>query len=338
MKKIAAVLVFCLLLSGCGNGRAAQSLYSATDLTLFDTITTVMGYGDSRESFDTISGEIFEELEYYHRLFDIYHDYAGMNNLKTVNDQAGIAPVKVDGTIIAFLKDCISYYELTDGKVNVAMGSVLKLWHEAREQALNDPENAAVPTRATLQEAACHTDITALVIDEAASTVFLTDGEMSLDVGAVAKGWAGQRVAETAPEGLLISLGGNVCVTGAKQEPNVPWVIGVQDPDGGEHYLQTLHLLSGSAVTSGDYQRYFTVDGVTYHHIIDPETDLPGTYWRSVTVICADSGLADALSTALFLMTREAGQTLLDKVQACALWVDGSGNQYYSQGFEAYLS
>ena len=67
-------------------------------------------------------------------------------------------------------------------------------------------------------------------------------------------------------------------------------------------------------VTSGDYQRYYTVGGVRYHHIIDPDTRYPAGYWRTVSIVCPDSGVADALSTALFTMPREEGQRLLDRL------------------------
>jgi len=153
-------------------------------------------------------------------------------------------------------------------------------------------------------------------------------------VGAIAKGWAAQRAAEKAPTGYLLSVGGNVCATGPKSEGN-PWVIGVRDPDGAaDDYLHTLYVERGSLVTSGDYQRTYMVDGKFYHHIIDPETLMPSTYRRSVTILCDDSGLADALSTALFLMDREAGQKLLDSTGAEAMWVDGDGEIFYSPGFE----
>ena len=88
-----------------------------------------------------------------------------------------------------------------------------------------------------------------------------------------------------------------------------------------------------SVVTSGDYQRYYTVDGVSYHHIIDPETLYPGRLWRAVTVLCPDSGLADGLSTALFLLPQAEGQALLDKFGCEALWVDSDNHLHYSPGF-----
>ena len=90
-------------------------------------------------------------------------------------------------------------------------------------------------------------------------------------------------------------------------------------------------------VTSGDYQRAYMVDGEIYHHIIDPDTLYPGKLWRAVTVVCPDSGLADALSTALFLLPIEEGQKLLDACESTAMWVDAEGNMYYSTGFEKLI-
>ena len=179
-------------------------------------------------------------------------------------------------------------------------------------------------------------DFDAVIIDENASTVYISDPETRLDVGAVAKGWSAQRAAEHAPEGLLISVGGNICATGPKTEGGDPWVVGIQNPDGGD-YLHTVCVTGGSVVTSGDYQRTYLVDGEYYHHIIDPETLMPSRYWRSVTVVCADSGIADALSTALFLMPQEEGQALLTRYNAEAMWVDADGGEFFSPGFRELL-
>ena len=329
------ILAATLLLSGCGVQKT-RTKYNATYLTLFDTVTTIVGFAESEEAFSSQAQRIHDELLIYHQLFDIYNDYDGINNLKTVNDNAGIAPVQVNEKIILLLKSCKSYYSFTGGKVNVAMGSVLQLWHEARNDGINDPAAAYLPDEAALTEAAKHTDPNSIIIDEAASTVYLADPMMRLDVGAIAKGWAAEEVAKAAPEGLLISVGGNVCATGPKDESGTPWVVGIQNPDGGD-YLHTVNVSSGSVVTSGDYQRAYAVDGKVYHHIIDPDTLFPSAHWRSVTVVCEDSALADALSTALFLLPLEAGQSVLEKANAEAMWVDAAGKICYSKNFQALI-
>lgn len=330
------LLLFCLLLSGCTAPQtSAKQRYTATFLELFDTVTTVVGYAESKEAFEKDAQAIREELKRYHELFDIYHDY-DVPNLKTINDNAGIQPVKVDEPILALLKDCREYHRLTEGTVNVMMGSVLKLWHDARTQAENDPANAAIPSEAALKAAAEHTSIASLVIDEAAGTVYLSDAKVRLDVGAVAKGWATQKAAEHAPAGMLISVGGNVCATGPKAEGK-PWVVGIQDPDDADKNLCALTLSTGSVVTSGDYQRTYRVDGTDYHHIIDPQTLLPARKWRSVSVVCADSGLADALSTGLFLMDRAQGEALATRCGADVMWVDTNRKEYRTAGFDSRL-
>ena len=332
MKKCCAILlIVSILLCGCRLTETQPQL-NATYLDLFDTVTTIVGSGMTQREFQAEAQKIYDQLQTYHRLFDIYNEYSGIQNLKTVNDHAGAGPVVVDRAIIDLLLDCKAYYELTGGKVNAAMGSVLRLWHEARSAGLEDPENAKLPDLEALSQAMMHMDFENVLIDEEASTVYLPDPEMSLDVGAIAKGWAAQRVAENAPSGLLISVGGNVCATGAKADGSA-WVVGVQNPDGGD-YLKKLPITGGAVVTSGDYQRTFTVDGKNYHHIIDPNTGMPSQYWRSVTVICADSGLADALSTALFIMTREDGEVLAKQCNAQAVWVDKEGQQFSTKNFE----
>ena len=336
MKRFLILLLTVLLLTGCASaGKAPEhKQYTASFLDVFDTITSIAGKAENEEEFRTRTQAVHDALLEYHQLFDIYNEYEGIVNLKTVNDNAGIAPVTVDPRIIALLKDCKSYYELTDGKVNPAMGSVLQLWHVARNDGINDPANAYLPQQDKLTEAAQHMNFDAVVIDEAASTVYISDETVSLDVGAVAKGWSVQRVAENAPAGLLISVGGNVCATGPKDTAGTPWVVGIQNPDGGDNYLHTLYLTKGSLVTSGDYQRAYVVEGELYHHIIDPNTLYPSTLWRSVTILCDDSGLADALSTALFLLPLEEGQALLEKTGAQAMWVNREGELFYSPGFQ----
>ena len=333
------LLAAALLLGGC-SAQAAQekSQYQASFLTLFDTVTTIVGYAESEAEFHAQAQAIHDQLLEYHQLFDIYEEYEGVNNLKTVNDHAGVAPVEVDGRIIALLTDCRELYETTHGRVNVAMGSVLRLWHDARSAGVEHPEAAALPEPSALQEAAEHISFDTVLIDEAASTVYLADPAQSLDVGAIAKGWAVEQVCRSAPAGLLISVGGNVCATGPRPTDGSAWVVGIQKPDGGaDEYLHTLYVPGGSVVSSGDYQRYFTVNGQRYHHIIDPDTLHPAAYWRSVTVSCPDSGLADALSTALFTLPLEEGRALAQDYGAEAMWLSADGTAHYTPGFEANI-
>lgn len=334
MKRLLPLLLSLLLLCGCSAPEQGSTKYDATFLELFDTVTTILGYADSKEAFEETAQEIYDQLETYHQLYDIYNDYPGIHNIKTINDNAG-TPVEVDQKIIDLLLEAKRLYAATDGRINVAMGSVLTLWHDAREYSIDNPATPRLPEDAALQDAMAHMDLDKVVIDEAASTVCLTDPEMRLDVGAIAKGYAAQQVAGTMPENMMLSVGGNVCATGGKPDGS-PWVVGIENPDGGA-FLKKLSVTEGAVVTSGDYQRYFMVDGIRYHHIIDPATAYPAQYFRAVTVLCPDSGTADGLSTALFTCTEEEGRALLAQFEAEALWIYPDGSITMTDGFQDFI-
>jgi thiamine biosynthesis lipoprotein len=138
----------------------------------------------------------------------------------------------------------------------------------------------------------------------------------------------------------VINVGGNVSTFGYKNDDGQTlWNIGVENPDTtSSDYLMNVNITDLSVVTSGDYQRYFTVDGKKYCHIIDTDTLMPSEYFSSVTVICSDSALGDALSTTLFNMPLDEGQALVDSLDNVeAVWVDKDYNQTYSTGFEQYI-
>ncbi|MDO5349888.1 MAG: FAD:protein FMN transferase [Lachnospiraceae bacterium] len=318
-----------------------QSLtrYQASFLGVFDTVTTMVGYSLDKDTFTAYAQELKTELEEYHQLYDIYNDYPGINNIKTINDNAGIRPVEVDVRIIDLLEEAVEMYQETGGRVNAAMGSVLSLWHHYRMEGIDDPEHAALPPMAELERLAEHTDITKLKIDRKASTVYLEDPEMSLDVGAVAKGYATEMVCRKLEEdGLLhalVSVGGNTRAIGSKPDGSL-WQVGIQNPDldSEEKNLHIMELQDLSLVQSGTYQRYYTVDGVQYHHIIHPELLMPWKEYVSVVILCPDSGLADALSTAVFNMEQEEGLEFIEDLDGVeAMWILPDGTERYSSGF-----
>ena len=284
------------------------------------------------------------ELGDYHRLFDIYKRYEGMENLCTVNELADGAhrTVKVDARIIDMLTYAKEMYEKTGGKVNVAMGSVLSIWHEYRSEGIDEPWAAKLPPREKLEAAAEHTSIDSLVIDKDNGTVTLTDAEARLDVGAIAKGYAVEMVAQylegLGVTGYILNVGGNVRTIGPRSD-GTPWTAGVENPglETMGDYVSYLKISDLSLVTSGSYQRYYVVDGVSYHHIIDPDTLMPGTRYLSVSILTPHSGQADALSTGLFNMSYEEGLALIESLPNTeAQWVLPDGTILTSKGFSAF--
>ncbi len=334
---------FCAILSSCGK---KAERFSSHSFDYFDTVTTITGYASDREEFERISQDVMGLLAEYHRLFTIYERYDGMVNLYTVNANRKDSPqgVKTDERIIDMLLYAKEMYQKTDGNMNIAMGSVLSVWHRYREMGLNDPKNAMLPPMESLLEASAHMNIHNLCIDRENGTVMITDPDMTLDVGAIAKGYAVEMAAQMLEEkgvsGYVINVGGNVRTVGAKPDGS-PWLVGIENPgdDGTQPYLAYLHLSGESLVTSGSYQRYYIVDGQSYHHIIDPETLMPCERYRSVSVICRSSADGDALSTALFCMSLEEGMALVQTMEGIeAMWVFPDGEKRYSEGFSDYFA
>ena len=288
----------------------------------FDTVCVIYNYsGDS--SFDQRCDEIESILATYHELLDLYHEYDGVTNLALLNRTAGQGAVSVSRELCDFLVYAKRVCELTGGEVNAAMGSVLSLWHNYRAAGV------AIPTDAELAEAAKHTDFGDVIVDTAALTVTITDKDLSLDAGALAKGYVAARLREylegVGASSYVLDLGGNLCAVGTKPDGN-GWTTGVKAPDGFSGYVYKFVLSDASAVTSGSYERYYVVDGSVYHHIIDKDTLKPAKGFTSVTIVTPEDDLADALSTALFCMSYEQGCALLSSLDgASAVWVTESG-------------
>lgn len=329
--------------------------YNAQFLDVFDTVSMEIGYEPDEETFKSRYKDSHELLLKEHQLFDIYNDYDGINNIKTINDNAGKEPVKVDPKLIELLKWGKEIYTLTNGKLNIAYGAVLRLWHDKREIGMADPEKAELPDEEALKEAAQHTNIDDVIIDEEAGTVFLKDPEMSLDVGGIAKGYATEDAAKliegAGSDSFMLNLGGNLRAIGLKDNKE-KWVCPVENPtyrdnQTGDQYAIVTYLDNASLVTSGDYERYYVVDGERYHHIVDPDTMYPARYHRSVTILTHDSALADALSTALFCMSVEDGKALIKSIsegtsslgnservgRIDAMWIESDGTQEFTDGF-----
>lgn len=307
----------------------------------FDTITTFMGYTKDEEEFNHYVSVLNEELKRYHQLYNSYDAFEGVNNFRTINENAGKKPVEVDSKIIELIEYSKEMYDLTGGKINIAMGSLLGLWHDAREISVDNPEEARIPEESVLKTASSHKDINAIEIDKEKNTVYISDPDVQIDIGAIGKGYATKIIAKRLEEeGLkhgILSVGGDDVLIGDNPaSENSYYKIAIQNPDLEDKenpYSSVVSLRNTSVVTSGDYQRYFMVDGKRYHHIIDPETMYPSTKWRSVSVILDDIAEADTISTYLFILDYEEGLEFAKKVGAEVLWIDEDYNSFATEGW-----
>lgn len=341
---LALMAVFSLV--GC-NQEQKKRKYTEYYFDWFDTVTVISGYEESEESFDCVVRELEKIFDKYHKLYNIYLKYEGINNISVINEKKDgeHSVVPVDTEIVELIELSRELYEKTDGNFNIAMGSVLSIWHSYRELGMENPERAELPKREELLAAAEHISMDDVIVDRQAGTVYLADPQMSLDVGAIAKGYACEQAAKYLEEnqrtGYVINSGGNVRAVGEKPGGEL-WLVGIENPnlaDTEKPYIAYLELSGEALVTSGSYQRFYTVDGKNYHHIIDPKTLMPSERYLSVSVLCNDSALGDALSTALFNMDYEEGKNLVDTLSDVeAMWVMTDEEIKMSDGFKSYIT
>ena len=345
IKVISLLLALSLLplaLAACAEKSSPKPM-SKTYYEYFDTVSTVSSYlQDSEEEFEANAMAVEELLKKYHRLCDIYYEYSGVNNIRTVNRNAGKSPVKVDTELIEFLLYAKEICKKTEGESNIMMGSLLTLWHEFREDAEDGQSSVTPPAESELRAAAEHISLDALVIDTEASTVFITDPDARIDVGAIAKGYATEKAAELLisrkVSSYVLNIGGNLRIVGEK--PNGDgWVTGITNPDkNADGYALKLYLKDTSCVTSGNYERYVTVGDKRYHHIIDKDTLYPAEYFASVSVITKDSAIADSLSTALFCMPYEEGLALAKSFgDVEVIWIYKNGETVTTDGIKKLI-
>ena len=301
----------------------------------FDTIITLIGYTQSEEEFQEYAKLAESEMYRYHQIFDQYNEYDGVANLYIVNKTAAFAPVYAEPELIDLLLQVREWREKYSPATNPAMGSVLLLWHNARTAGTYIPDDTQ------LLQASAHVNYEDILIDETTSTIQYSDPLLRVDLGAVAKGYAAQKVAESLRkaglESFILNAGGNVVCGDAPKDGRTQWTVAVEDVDGFSTRLK-LGLKNQSIVTSGDYQRYYVVNDQRYHHLIDPATLYPAAHMRSVSIIHPDSGLADFLSTAAFMLPYEESRALIDSIpQAEATWLLPDGTEYSTEGFKRLM-
>lgn len=342
-KLYALIIVLVLALSGCTSSDTSQYSCNAVDGTSYFRCTVTLteigasmngseiavnftGYVRKKSAYDPLVAMVKSEYLRLNHIFDKYNDVAGVNNLKTVNDNAGIAPVVVDQALIDLLLIAKDWTVKSEGTFDITLGSVLKIWHTYREdgQALNsDGKLAPIPSITELQNAAQYVGWDFVQIDDAANTVYLTDPHASLDLGGISKGYATDLVAaklEAAGlEAGLLSFGGSSSVLIGSKPNKLNWNVAIRAPIRGNPYVEVdnVYFPTGFALSSsGDDQNYYQgSDANFYHHIIDPKTLFPVNHGcHSVTVFTTENAtVAEALSKTLYILPLDQAYAYLNQ-------------------------
>ena len=313
----AALLSAAFLLTGC-SGAPAQEPESATFFAM-DTAMDFTVYGDAAllDEAETLIGSLEEQVSVTDEHSDIYAiDHIGSGSLS--------------GNAAELMEQALEICRRTDGALDLSIYPIVRAWGFTTG-------SYQVPDEETIQSLLPLVDYTQIQYDAATGTVTLPEG-MEIDLGSVAKGYAGQLAAQMLREhgvqSALLNLGGNVQTVGAKPDGS-PWQIGIKDPQG-EDAMMVLSVEDQAVVTSGGYERYFEQDGQTYWHIMDPSTGHPAdSGLLSVTIVGKQGIICDGLSTSLFVMGLEKAADLW--AQSCdfeAVFVTASGEVYITEGLQ----
>ena len=261
-----------------------------------------------------------------------------------INATAGKGQMQVSAAMAGWLERCLQISEQTGGAFDVSIGKLSRLWDIDTWAAADDPQDYELPGREEIEQACALAGWQQMILEQRTdSTVVSIPAGMQLDLGAVGKGVALDEIRKTLEEhpkvsGAVISVGGSILTYGNKPEGGA-WQIAVTDPLEPSQSVGVLTLDGGYCVsTSGDYERYVEVDGVRYHHILDPRTGAPArSDVAGVTIVTKDGFLSDALSTACFVLGSEEGQKLLEKYDAEALFIDHAGTITMTEGMQQYF-
>ncbi|GAU76173.1 FAD:protein FMN transferase [Fusibacter sp. 3D3] len=303
------------------NDSKTNSIITSQDSFQIGTYIKISIYSD-KEVPSAHFDRIFEEIDQFEKWIS---KNITTSEISMINENAGKAPVKVSKPIFELIQMGIQYGEISDGGFDISVGPLVDLWGIGSE-------DAHVPEESEIKDVLSKIDYHNIILSEADQNVFLKVEGMSLDLGAIAKGYIADQVKaliqEEGYESAIINLGGNVLTVGHKPNSEA-WSIGVRDPKGeSKDIVGILKLQDNSIVSSGTYERFFMEDGVKYHHILNPKTGYPEeNQLQSVSIISEKSVVGDALSTTVFVMGLEAGYAYvnsLDQVEALFIMEDGS--------------
>ncbi len=287
---------------------------------LVATDRTVDAQGACAAAFDEVA-----------RIESVMSEWKEGSEVSRINKAAGESPVEVSAELMGVLKIARRISELSDGAFDVTWAALDGLWGF-------DQDNPRVPSHPELAARISLVGHKRMRLEDSPPAVMLEQKGMAVGLGGIAKGYAVDRAAAILREkgfnDFIVYAGGDLYVSGEKS-PGVPWTVGIQHPRVRGALISAFPAPGGAVVTSGDYERYIEKDGVRYHHIIDLRTGKPARRAMAVTVLAKEAVMADAISTAIFVLGPEKGIALAEKVDGVeAVVIDPKGTPYLSKGLQ----
>lgn len=288
-------------------------------------------HADSRQCQQAIDAA-YGEIE---RIEALISEWRETSAVSEINRKAGIEPVVVPQELFNLTRRALRVSSLTDGAFDITFHTVGRLWNFKSR-------TAPIPDDESIQRALKDTGYQHVILDESKRTVLLDRAATRIGFGGIGKGYAANRAVFVLKEhgvtGGVINAGGDLVLFGT-QENGKPWRVGIANPLDRDKVFAWLDATEQAVVTSGDYENYIEYGGKRYGHILDPRTGYPASEVRSVTIVCPDGELADALATGVSVLGVDAGLKLINRLRGVeAMLVDASGTIHFSDGLEAMLT
>lgn len=321
MPVLCSIFIICTILASCSN---SEQSYKKSRV-LMDTYCTITVVSTNAKTAKQAIDAGFEAIE---RIQDLINYYDDKSELSKINSTAGIQPFRVSPETLEMIQIAVDIAKLTGGTFDPTIAPLIGHWQFTREKT--DP---VLPSNKSISKSLSLVGYSRIQINDEKSEVFLSDKNMKIDLGGIAKGYGADKAVEAIMtrgiSAALVAIAGDIRGYGMNADQS-PWQIGVQDPRPAkdiekpwEDIIASIELQDSAVSTSGDYQRFFIKDGKRYHHILDPRTGFPSDSGLiSATVIAPKGYLSDSLSTAIFILGTKKGLALLNAEGMDAVLVD----------------
>ena len=299
---------------------------------MMGTVVEIILNGYSEQVIKDAADAGFAEIK---RLESLMSHYQDSSDVSKINKGAGMEPVMVSPEVIEVVETSRRISEMSSGAFDITMGVLGSVWHFTKD----DGGEPLPPASEEVTPLLKLVNFNQVIVDRDALTVKLAKEGMRINLGGVAKGYIVSKAVDIVKrKGIkkgIIQAGGDMFMF--NETDDKPFRIGIRNPREENKVVGTIDITNGATATSGDYERFFIKDGVRYHHIIDPKTGFPAAKVQSVTIVAKDGTTADAVSTAVFVMGKEEGMKLIEKLpDAEGLIIDADGNITMSSGFNEY--
>jgi thiamine biosynthesis lipoprotein len=268
--------------------------------------------------------EAIEEIRRIEKLLTTFSDDSQTN---LINANAGIQPVQVDKEVFDLIHRSKKISQLTQGAFDITYGSVDKrLWNF-------DTKMTSLPNKDTAKKMVRLINHNNVILNEKDCTVFLKEKGMRIGFGGIGKGYAAEMakrlLKHNGVESGVVNAAGDLTAWG--NQPNgKPWTIGIANPDAKHAAFSHLNITNVSVATSGNYEKYAIINGKKYSHTIDPKTGLPVSGIKSVTIICANAEIADAMATPVMIMGIKTGLNMINQMKSIACIIIDDNNQIHT--------